>query len=263
MANQQVDGEYLKDGSVTAAKLEGGILVSPGPDTVGATQINGSDASAIRTKIGVDRAQAKGSDITVSATIDLTTATGDYVDVNGTGTVTAITLAQGKEAVVRFTGAVTLTYNASSLVLPGAANYVTSAGDVLVFRGLAAGVLCVGMIRAGGPSRFNRFYESSPQVITSGGSISNTHGLGVAPTLCQAYLVNVTTDAGYTTGQVVQIPLGDSASNRGASAVLGSSAVVIRFGSDAAAFQIPHATTGATTAIDNTKWNFVVRAWAP
>jgi hypothetical protein len=260
MANQQVDGELLKNGSVTAEKLEGGILVSPGPDTVGATQIIAAQAAAIRTKIGVDAAQASAS-LSAATTLNVTGAAADFVTVNGSATVTAITLAQGKEAVLRFTDVCTLTH-AVTLTLPGSANYVTAAGDALIFRGLSAGVVCVGMLRTGGPPRMNRFYESSPLAITSGGSISNTHGLGVAPTLCQGYLVNVTGEAGYTTGQIVQVPLGDSSANRGVSAVLSSTAVVVRYGSDASAFQIPHATTGATTAITNANWNLIVRAWA-
>lgn len=256
---QQVDGELIKVGSIPSDRLLGGA--TPPNDSIGALQINGSDAAAIRTKIGVDRAQASAS-LSAGSTLDLTAVTGDFVTVNGTATVTAITLGNGKEAVLRFTDVCTLTHNGSTLILPGAANYVTAAGDVLRFRGQVSGVACVGLTRSSGPSRFNRFYESSPLTITSGGSVSNTHALGVAPTLCQAYLVNVTDEAGYTTGQVVQVPLGDSASNRGASAVLTSTAVVIRYGSDASAFQIPHATTGATTALTNANWNLVVRAWA-
>lgn len=261
MARQEIDGELLKDGSVPATKLEGGGGLTPGADTVGAAQIIASEAAAIRAKLVVDRAQAKGADITVTATIDLASATGDFVDVNGTGTVTAITLAQGKEATVRFTGAVTLTYNASTLILPGAVNFVTVAGDVLVFRGLSAGVVCVGVTRA--VPRLSRFYESGAAVITSGDTVSNTHGLGAAPGLVAGHLVCVTGEAGYTAGQVVPVPVGASASNRGVSAVVTSTAVVIRYGSDAAAFQIPHATTGATTSLTNANWNFVVRAWAP
>lgn len=261
MAAQQVDGELLKDGSVGAEKLAGGLLVTPGPDTVGAAQIIAADAVAIRAKIGVDRAQAADS-MTAAATLNVAAEDGDYITVNGTATVTAITLANGKEVVLRFTDVCTLTHNGSTLVLPGAANYVTAAGDVLRFRGQVSGVACVGLTRAAGPSRFNRFYESGQLTITSGGSISNTHSLGVAPTLCQGYLVNVTGEAGYTAGQVVQVALGASSADRGASAVLTSTAVVIRYGSDASAFQIPHATTGATTALTNANWNLVVRAWA-
>lgn len=260
---QEINGIMLRDGSVSAEKLAGGGAFIPGPDTVNAEAIDGTDAVAIRAKIGVDRAQAAATDISAAATLNLTAATGDFVTVNGTATVTAITLAQGKEAVVRFTGAVTLTHNGSTLILPGAANYTTAAGDVLRFRGLVSGVVLVGMVRTGGPSRMNRYYEASPQIITSGSSISNTHGLGVAPTLVEGFLVNVTGEAGYTAGQVVQCPFGFQGTNRGASAVISSTAVVIRFGSDANAFAIPHATTGATTALTNTNWNFFVRAWAP
>ena len=262
MAAQQVDGELLKDGSVPAVKLVPGTLVQPGPDTVGAAQIMGSDAAAIRTKIGVDRAQAAAS-LSAATTLDLTAVAGDFVTINGTATVTTITLAQGKEAVLRFTDVCTLTHNGSTLILPGAADYATAAGDVLRFRGLASGVACVGMVRTGGPSRMNRYYEASPQVITSGSAISNTHGLGVAPTLVQGFLVNVTGEAGYTTGQVVQVAFGYQGTNRGASATINSTAVVVRYGSDANAFAIPHATTGATTALTNANWNFFIRAWAP
>lgn len=87
--------------------------------------------------------QTKGADIASAATINLDTATGDLVDVTGVVTVTAITLAEGKQATVRFAGALTLT-NGASLVLPGAANITTVAGDVALFRGYAAGVVrCV------------------------------------------------------------------------------------------------------------------------
>lgn len=260
---QQIDGELLRDGSVPTTKLEGGGAVTPGPDTVGAVQIIAGEAVAIRAKIGVDRAQAQGSDISASATLDLSSATGDFVVVNGTATVTAITLAQGKEATVRFTGAVTLTHNGATLILPGAADYVTVAGDVLVFRGLSAGVACVGLVKAAGPPRFSRFYESGPQVITAGGGLTLVHGLVVAPTLVQGFLVNVTAEAGFTAGHVVTLPLGQSGTNRGCSVRIDATNLIVRYGSDANTFQVAHATTGVTTALTNANWNLVVRAWAP
>lgn len=84
--------------------------------------------------------EAQGADIASAGTLNLDTATGNLVDVTGTTTITAITLSQGRERTVRFTGALTLTHGAS-LVLPGAANIVTVAGDFAVFRGYAAGVV--------------------------------------------------------------------------------------------------------------------------
>lgn len=89
--------------------------------------------------------QTHGADIASPAggTLDLDTATGDLVDVTGTNTITAITLADGRMATVRFTGALVLT-NGASLVLPGAANITTVSGDVAVFRGYSASVVrCV------------------------------------------------------------------------------------------------------------------------
>jgi hypothetical protein len=83
---------------------------------------------------------SKMGDIASAGTINLDSTTGNVVDVTGTTTITAITLAEGKEVTVRFTGILTLT-NGASLVLPGAANITTAAGDFAVFRGYAAGVV--------------------------------------------------------------------------------------------------------------------------
>lgn len=86
---------------------------------------------------------AHGADIASATTTVLDTATGDLVDVTGTTTITAITLAEGREKTVRFTGILTLT-NGASLVLPGGANITTAAGDYAIFRGYASGVVrCV------------------------------------------------------------------------------------------------------------------------
>jgi hypothetical protein len=93
---------------------------------------------------------AQGADIASASTINLTTATGNIVDVTGTTTITAITLAQGYWRVVRFTGILTLT-NGASLVLPTAANITTAAGDYALFAGYASSVVrCVGYWPASG-----------------------------------------------------------------------------------------------------------------
>lgn len=102
---------------------------------------NLSDVSAKYTAF--DNLSVKGADIASAATLNLDTATGNLVDVTGTTTITAITLSEGRERTVRFTGALTLT-NGASLILPGSANITTVAGDMMVFRGYAAGVVrCV------------------------------------------------------------------------------------------------------------------------
>lgn len=95
--------------------------------------------------------EAKGSDIASAATLNLEDATGNLVDVTGNTTVTAITLGEGHERVVRFTGALTLTHGATSIVLPGGEDIKTRAGDFATFRGYSGGVVrCVSYTRVNG-----------------------------------------------------------------------------------------------------------------
>jgi hypothetical protein len=60
------------------------------------------------------------------------TGTSIYAKVTGTTTITSFgTAAAGCWRIVTFTGALTLTHNATSLILPSAANITTAAGDVI------------------------------------------------------------------------------------------------------------------------------------
>lgn len=82
----------------------------------------------------------KGTDIASATTTDLSAATGKFVDVTGTTTITALgTATAGTERTVRFTGSLTLTHNATSLQLPGSVNIGTSNGDVAEFVSLGSG----------------------------------------------------------------------------------------------------------------------------
>lgn len=83
---------------------------------------------------------AQGSNIASAGTTDIGAATGQYVKVTGTTTITALgTVAAGTMRWVEFTGALTLTYNATSLILPTSANINTAAGDVGLFISLGGG----------------------------------------------------------------------------------------------------------------------------
>ena len=117
--------------------------------------------------------QTKGADVASASTIDLDAATGDLIDVTGTTPITAITLSEGRTATARFTGALVLTHGAS-LVLPGAANITTVAGDFAVFRGYAAGVVrCASYTRADG-TPLTGIVLGTKQATTSGTSIPFT-----------------------------------------------------------------------------------------
>lgn len=84
--------------------------------------------------------EAKGADIASATTTDIGAATGNYVNVTGTVTITGLgTVAAGARRIVQFSGALTLTHNGTSLILPGAANITTVAGDVAMFVSLGSG----------------------------------------------------------------------------------------------------------------------------
>jgi len=84
--------------------------------------------------------EAKGADIVSATTTDIGAATGNYINVTGTTTITGLgTVQAGTRRIVNFNASLTLTYNASSLILPGSANITTAAGDTATFVSLGAG----------------------------------------------------------------------------------------------------------------------------
>ena len=97
----------------------------------------------------IDRALAT---IASAATTDLSTTTSENVSVTGTTTITALgTIQAGALRYVNFAGALTLTHNATSLILPGAANITTAAGDCAEFISLGSGNWrCINYTKASG-----------------------------------------------------------------------------------------------------------------
>ena len=67
------------------------------------------------------------------ATTDIGGQNARFLDVSGTTTITSLGTSYNGERVVRFTGALSLTYNATTLVTISGASMTTVAGDVAVF----------------------------------------------------------------------------------------------------------------------------------
>lgn len=88
----------------------------------------------------IRQGDTKAADVASAATVDLGAVVGRFVDVTGTTTITSFgTVAAGIWRVVTFTGALTLTHNATSLILPGGASITTAAGDSIVAESLGSG----------------------------------------------------------------------------------------------------------------------------
>jgi hypothetical protein len=72
--------------------------------------------------------------IASAATVNIGAAATERVNITGTTTITAFdTVTAGLSREVRFDGALTLTHNGTSLILPSAVNITTAAGDVAKF----------------------------------------------------------------------------------------------------------------------------------
>lgn len=93
----------------------------------------------------------KGSDIASAATTDLGAVEGLMHDITGTTTITSFgTVRAGLWKVVKFEGALTLTHNATSLILPGGTSILTADGDIGIFISEGSGNWrCVSYTSAG------------------------------------------------------------------------------------------------------------------
>lgn len=82
---------------------------------------------------------ASESSLASAATVDLGSASSLEVNVTGTTTISSFGTARNALRYVRFSAALTLTHNASSLILLGGATRVTAAGDVGLYTSDASG----------------------------------------------------------------------------------------------------------------------------
>lgn len=109
-------------------------LAAAGGATLGANTYTGKQAMN-----GAAIDESKAANVASAATIDLTSITGNLVHITGTTTITAITIPSGAERTVVFDGILTLTNNATTLILPGGVNITTAVGDSMIVRGDGAG----------------------------------------------------------------------------------------------------------------------------
>lgn len=92
----------------------------------------------------------KGADIASAATTDLGAVEGLMHDITGTTTITGFgTVRAGILKVLKFEGALTLTHNSTSLILPGGANVTTADGDIAIMFSEGSGNWrCLGYLPA-------------------------------------------------------------------------------------------------------------------
>lgn len=130
--------------SITLIYNAAGVLIfQPSSDPAAGTQLvqiknnAGTVKSALTSDGGAVLSArlhiAKGADIASGSTLT-PGLDGNYFHVTGTTTITAIATAQaGSVVFLEFDGVCQMTYNATSLILQGAANFTSAAGDMIAF----------------------------------------------------------------------------------------------------------------------------------
>jgi len=166
-------------GSITASKLVGTDITTVGTITSGvwngtAVPIGNGGTGHTTAYAALDALTVQGADIASASTTNLATSTGVYVNITGTTTITAFGTANaGVERICKFAGSLTLTYNATSVILPGGANIVTAAGDIATFVSLGSGNwICTSYQRAVGVPWNGQYVLLSTATANSSASVN-------------------------------------------------------------------------------------------
>jgi len=118
----------------------------------GSTSIGGGLDDNLREIQAVVRQLASSDTIASATTTDIGSKDSAFLTISGTTTITGLgTVAAGIWKFVTFSGALTLTHNGTSLILPGSANISTAAGDCALFLSLGSGNWrCLNYMKADG-----------------------------------------------------------------------------------------------------------------
>ena len=107
----------------------------------------------------------------------------------------------------------------------------------------------MGIRSSGALPAFTKSFQSAQQTITSAGSLTIAHGLGVVPKLLHYELVCQTADLNYSVGDVLHLGAGfpgsTGATNRGMGLNCDATNINIRFGSTNPCIAAVNKTTGA------------------
>lgn len=168
------DGNVYRRNAANSAWINEGPVDSLVNAATVSEVLTGTDSTKAVTPDALAGIWQRGTDIASASTISLPASGGGVFNITGTTGITAISSAQGGRRVLfRFAGALTITHNGTSLILPGAANITTVAGDIAEFVNEAAADAsgsnwrCVSYERSSGsPLNFTDFTATQAQIET-------------------------------------------------------------------------------------------------
>lgn len=133
------DGHVYRRNSGNSAWLDEGPVDGIGNAASVSDVLTGTSTSVLVTPDALASLWQRGADLASASTISLPAGGGSVFNITGTTTINGISSAQGGRTIeLKFAGALTLTHNATSFILPGGANITTVAGDCAMFINEAA-----------------------------------------------------------------------------------------------------------------------------
>lgn len=113
----------------------------------------------------------------------------------------------------------------------------------------------------------SKSYTSPQQTITSGGTLTLSHGLGETPKIIGVELVCLVAENGYSTGDVLDQTMfsyaNTTAQSRNCAVTKNSAQLHVTFSNvSGAVFVAPNKTTGSLVGLNNPNWALVVRAFS-
>lgn len=128
-------GDNTTNAASTAFVTQAAFGAALPAQSLGFLRSSGTVAAFTQTHTGYAQKEVRGADIASAANINLTTATGNYLHITGTtGPVTSFTIPAGAEYTLVWDAAATITYNATSMILPGAVSRTVEVGEVWKVR---------------------------------------------------------------------------------------------------------------------------------
>jgi len=105
-------------------------------------------------------------------------------------------------------------------------------------------------------------FTSAEQTITSAGTITVTHGLGVVPDLVETYAICKTAEQGFAVGDLVRVEFTGSSTTvtRANSIWADNTSLRVRYSDVTNCFTMANKTTGAFIGLTNANWRLILKA---
>lgn len=269
--NATTDNRLVRHDGTTGGQQSSAVTVNDSGDMSGVRNLSASGAVVLSGDISPTSLSAQADDyaptgFSTAARVRLDSTTNVVITGIAGGT-------DGRRVTLHNIGANTITLMNESASSTAAnrfkldANVAISAGKSIdiEYDATDSRWRVIGGVGGGGSSGpITLSYDSGEQTITSSGSLTLAHGLGIVPKIIVPILVCKTADLGYSVGDrvVMHTNMQDYANVAGMAVVVDNTNIFVRFSSNPVVFGLFNKSTGSQSGITLARWKIVFQAYA-